>query len=312
MKNIISVLVILAFLAGCSGNMEQEQSMAVSGGRIIRIDSFPSNFIAPRNIDIWLPENYGKGRKFAVLYMHDGQMLYDSSSTWNGQEWGVDENMSLLLDQEKIRPCIVVGIWNSGSTRKSDYFPQKPWETLPESYRDSLITHGMHYGNRLFAEDVQSDNYLRFIVEELKPYIDENYHSLPGRENTFIMGSSMGGLISMYAICEYPEIFGGAACLSTHWTGIYTNLDNPIPGAFIDYLASHLPDPGKHLLYFDHGTETLDSLYGPYQVMADSVIRQGGYDSTNFFTKVFPGTNHSEQAWNNRLQIPMRFLLKNP
>jgi predicted alpha/beta superfamily hydrolase len=123
------------------------------------------------------------------------------------------------------------------------------------------------------------------------------------------MGSSMGGLISMYAICEYPKVFGSAGCMSTHWPGIFTTVDNPIPAVFLDYLDKHLPSPKDHKLYFDYGSATLDAMYKPYQTKADSIMRAHGYADKNWITREFPGDDHSEKSWNRRLAIPLTFLL---
>lgn len=109
----------------------------------------------------------------------------------------------------------------------------------------------------------QSDNYLKFVVTELKPFIAKNYSVNKKRENTFIAGNSMGGLISFYAICEYPETFAGAACLSTHWFGTFTLENNPVHDAFIRYLNENLSHPEKYRIYFDCGDWTLDALYTP-------------------------------------------------
>ncbi len=156
----------------------------------------------------------------------------------------------------------------------------------------------------------QSDNYLKFIVTELKPYIDKFYPTRKGRKDTFIAGSSMGGLISLYAICEYPEVFGGAACLSTHWPGIFAIDNNPVPGAFVNYLQNHLPDSKNHKIYFDYGDQTLDAMYPPLQKQVDEVMMAKGFKDKNWITRYFPGENHSEIAWNKRLDIPLLFLLK--
>ena len=117
----------------------------------------------------------------------------------------------------------------------------------------------------MFGDKVNSDNYLKFIVKELKPFVDKNFSVSSDKANTFIAGSSMGGLISLYAICEYPDVFEGAACLSTHWPGVFNADHNPIPKAFMDYLKKHLPDPKTHKIYFDYGDQTLDAMYGPFQ-----------------------------------------------
>jgi enterochelin esterase-like enzyme len=116
------------------------------------------------------------------------------------------------------------------------------------------------------------------------------------------MGSSMGGLVSLYAVCQYPELFGGAGCLSTHW---------PAVGAVIDgYLTTALPSPGRHRFYFDYGTATLDSLYEPYQQRVDAVLATRGYTSgRDWITRRFEGAEHNEAAWRERLHIPLRFLL---
>ena len=286
------------------------QSPSVSSGKIIRIENFQSGYASPRNVDIWVPNGYNPDHKYSVLYMHDGQMLFNSSATWNHQEWGVDETAGRLVAEEKIRPCIVVGIWNSGAARHSEYFPQKPFKALSQAYQDSLLLQAKrNESTALFRGEVHSDQYLRFIVKELKPYIDSTFSTLKDQSGTFIAGSSMGGLISLYAICEYPEVFGGAACLSTHWPGIFTLENNPIPSAFISYLKEYLPPPENHRIYFDYGTETLDSLYEPFQKQADEVMRQNGYSSKNWKTIQFKGENHSEEAWGERLDIPLMFLL---
>jgi enterochelin esterase-like enzyme len=259
---------------------------------------------------VWLPEGYTPAKKYNVLYMHDGQMLFDPDNSWNKQSWNADDVISGLLKEQKIKDLIVVGVWNGGASRHADYFPQKAFELLSAADRDSIYKAGRSNGASVFQQyTVQSDNYLRFLVKELKPFIDSAYSTYTDREHTFIAGSSMGGLISMYAICEYPDIFGGAACLSTHWPGIFSMENNPVPAAFFKYMEMYLPDPATHKIYFDYGDATLDALYPPLQDKADAVMIKKGFSVNNWQTKYFPGENHSEIAWNKRMHFPLTFLL---
>ena len=113
----------------------------------------------------------------------------------------------------------------------------------------------------------------------------------------------------MYAFCEYPEVFSGAACLSTHWPGYFSAENNPVPKAFADYLEAHLPEPQNHKIYFDFGTETLDAMYEPFQLMVDSVMVRRGYTAAHWKTLKFKGADHSERAWASRFDIPISFLM---
>jgi len=230
MKNTIYVLLILAFSLSCETKKEKKPEIIpadisnvetetiegnFAGGTLLRIDDFPSNHIPPRKVDIWLPEGYSNTKKYAVLYMHDGQMLFDSKITWNQQEWKVDETSSQLMRDNITQDFIVVAPFNVNDLRHSEYFPQKPFESLKESVRDSLFEQAKK--DNFKFDTITSDKYLSFLVKELKPYIDTNYSVLTGRDYTFVAGSSMGGLISMYAICDYPQVFGAAAFPSTQW-----------------------------------------------------------------------------------------------
>lgn len=286
------------------------QVPSVSSGSIKRFGNFESKFVVARNVDVWLPDGYSPDKKYAVLYMHDGKGLYDSTIMWNKQEWGVDETIGALLASDKIKECIVVGIWNSEATRHLEYFPQKPFESLSQEQQEVLFGAVRNNNQTVFKEPkIKSDAYLKFLVEELKPFIDKNFSTRKDQQNTFVAGSSMGGLISMYAICEYPKIFGGAACLSTHWPGTFTIENNPVPQTFMNYLRNHLPSPKNHKIYFDYGTETLDALYKPFQQQADEIMKRKGFSSKNWITREFAGENHSENAWKKRLEIPILFLL---
>lgn len=302
------LILLHVFLSSMIANDCISQIPKVSSGTIQQFPSFPSKYVAARNIDVWLPPHYNKKTKYPVLYMQDGNALFDSTIMWNKQEWGVDETTARLLNQNKIKECIVVGIWNSEATRQIDYFPQKAFELLTSAQQ--LVYYEAHIGDRrLLVGKVQSDNYLKFMVEELKPFIDSTYNVFTDAKNTFVAGSSYGGLITLYAICEYPNIFGRAACLSTHWPGILTVKDNPIPDAIITYLKGNLPDPKNHKIYFDYGSKTLDSLYKPIQQKVDIVMKVKGYTSKNWATKEFTGADHTEKSWAKRLSIPLAFLL---
>ncbi|MCW5922941.1 MAG: hypothetical protein KIS77_11390 [Saprospiraceae bacterium] len=306
MKSIVLLaLWVFTFMATALAQPPQPSS-----GSIQRFERFPSRFVDPRNVDVWLPDGYDANKKYAVLYMHDGQMLFDSTTTWNKQEWGVDETVGQLIAEKKIRDCIVVGIWNNGKKRHSEYFPQKPFESLSQPQRDSLMQEARSVSNDLFADKIQSDNYLRFLVAELKPFIDSHFSTKKDRKNTFVAGSSMGGLISLYAICEYPEVFGGAACISTHWPGIFRTENNPVPDAFLQYMKNRLPSPRKHNIYFDCGTVGLDAMYPPLQKQADEIMGAKGFSSKNWLTRLFEGDDHSERAWQRRFDVPLVFLLK--
>lgn len=288
----------------------QSQQMKPATGIIKHYENFPSKLVKPRNIDVWLPENYSKKDKYAVLYMHDGQMLFDASNTWNKQEWRADEIAGKLMAEKRTEKFIIVGISSISEIRHSDYFPEKAFEILPEAKRDSLYESHREGQSHLFGSKINSDNYLKFIVTELKPFIDNIFSTYSDQQHTFIAGSSMGGLISLYAICEYPNIFAGAACLSTHWPGVMPSANNPVPDAFMAYMKNHLPSPKNHKIYFDYGTATLDAAYEPLQLKADEVMKSKGYKTgKNWVTKKFEGADHSEKSWAERLDVPFLFLL---
>lgn len=290
--------------------MANAQKAKVASGKIQHFADFKSQYVPARNIDVWVPDGYSDTEKYAVLYMHDGQMLFDATTTWNKQEWKADETAGKLIADGKTKKFIIVGISNGGAMRHSEYFPQKPFEALPQAVQDTIYAIGKDKGNALFGGKINSDNYLKFIVTELKPFIDKTFSTKTDAANTVIAGSSMGGLISMYAICEYPDVFGGAACISTHWPGTRSLKNNPIPDAFFDYLSKHLPSKENHKLYFDCGDQELDAMYPRLQKRANYILYEAGYTDENSMTKFFEGKNHSEQAWAERLDIPLLFLLK--
>lgn len=250
--------------------------------------SFASKHVPARHVDVWLPPDCAESSgRYPVLYMHDGQNLFDPTLAYGGVTWGVDEVVSRLILDQKIPPLLIVGVWNTPN-RFGEYLPQQPHGDSP------LPEH---------VETVDSDNYLRFLVHDLKPFIDQTYRTRPTRQHTHIMGSSMGGLISLYALCEYPDLFGSAGCLSTHW---------PImEGRFDEYLRRKLPDLDTHRIYFDYGTEGLDALYEPHQQRVDRIMHEAGYTrNVNWMTRGFDGADHNEQSWRERLHIPLQFIFK--
>jgi enterochelin esterase-like enzyme len=300
MSKIVFFTIVLMFCANVFAQVN------VASGSVKRLEKFPSKYVDARNVDVWLPDNYSAKKKYAVLYMHDGQMLFDAATTWNKQEWQVDETVGRLIKEGKVKETIVVGVWNNGDFRHSEYFPQKTLELLPAETREYIVKNNL-------KSKPQADNYLRFLVEELKPYIDKNFSTRKDSRDTFIAGSSMGGLISIYAICEYPNVFGGAAGISTHLPMVgdtKTPHIEAVPAAFRTYLEKNLPKADSRKIYFDYGDQTLDAFYPPLQKKVDEIMKAKGFTEKAWITRSFPGEDHSEKSWAKRLNIPLEFLLK--
>ena len=286
--------------------MKASSTRGTLPGSLMHHGDFPSAHVPARPVDVWLPGGYEAAAddRYPVIYMHDGGYMFDRSrSPWAGTDksWGADKTMTRLIREGDIRPAIVVAVWTNRenkANRRAEYMPQK---FLTDEIRQRMIRERPD----LYDLEYTSDNYLRFLVEELKPFIDQTYRTRPGPQDTFVLGASLGGLISAYAIAEYPSVFGGAACLSPHWV--------VAQGAFVDWLADRWPAAGSHRVYFDHGTETYDAAYGPHQLKMDEVMRERGYRAgEDWVTRRFEGADHSPRAWRERLHIPLKFLLAVP
>jgi len=277
-------------------------------GRIERIARFESRHVDARIVDVWLPADYSPARRYQVLYMHDGQNLFDGHLNWTGKAWQADAAVDRLVKAHRIADTIIVGIWNNGVERYAEYYPEKVLALAPEAVRREYVQEASNGRSK-------ADAYLRFIVEELKPEIDRRYATRPGPESTFVVGSSMGGLISWYALCEYPQVFGGAAGLSTHWVGRPTAWGRErvrnaaLPLAMLDYLSARLPPAGRHRLYTDHGDDWLDSLYAPTHRLVAELLRDRGYTADDGMTAVIDGSGHSEADWAQRLDRVLAFLM---
>ena len=270
-------------------------------GHVEIIRDFPSDFVTSRDIHIWLPPSYASStQRYPVVYVHDGQNLYDPAlSKYSQVDWGFDEAMEELVRTGRAREAIIVGIASLEDERFENYMPQKAMTPeVEERVRSNFAINGWPLG------EVNSDDYLRFVVDEVKPYVDANYRTLPGREDTSMVGASMGGLITTYALVEYPEVFGSGAGVSTHL---------PLAGgALVDYFGGRLPDPARTRVYYDYGTETLDAEYEEPHLKLDALMREAGFGEGNYVMETFDGHSHSEIDWRTRVDQPLEFLLGAP
>lgn len=221
-----------------------------------------------RRIWIYLPPDYDVGNKYyPVLYMHDGQNLFDTFTAYAG-EWEVDETLNELYDEGYQVP-IVVGIDNGGGERINEY---TPWVNT-------------EYGGG------QGSEYMEFLVNTLKPYIDGNFRSLTDRENTGIMGSSLGGLISHYGALKYQDIYGKSGIFSpAYWIS--------------DSVWAFTNDMGKQQsikFYQLIGTlEGSEYVAGMWQM--DSVLHQLGFGEDEVFSIEDPIGNHNEAFWRDNFR----------
>ena len=143
------LLIVSVYFSTCFA-----QQPTVSAGKIDFIPSFHSTLVSDRSVAVWLPNDYSPTKRYAVLYMHDGKALFDSTIMWNKQEWQVDETMQRLIDSKKIKNTIVVGIWNGDAKRHAEYFPEKPFKSLSKSTQDSLYQLNRDANSRMFADTV--------------------------------------------------------------------------------------------------------------------------------------------------------------
>jgi len=273
--------------------------------KLDRHPNFPSSYVPARNVDVWLPPNINQDPdlRCPVIYIHDGQNLFYPEESFIGTDWGIDIALCRLIDRKEIQPPIVVGIWNTAN-RVGEYMPELalPTQEDREQTADKIKSFQMDLPYQLAGEA-----YLKFITQELKPWIDSHYPTLPGQPNTFIMGSSMGGLISLYALCRYPHIFFGAGCLSTAW--------NVPTVSLLTFFETTLPDPSTHRIYMDMGGREFSDPEQDHQLQElqssfDHLARSVGYrDNHSLLSLTFPNHEHSELFWRARVDIPIQFLL---
>lgn len=225
-----------------------------------------------RDVLVCLPDSYYNqeytDRRYPVIYMHDGQNLFDRQTGFAGNEWGVDETMQ-QLGREGLE-AIIVGLNHSGETRAAEYSP-------------------FHNGTP------NGRQYLDFVINTVKPLIDRDFRTFADRDHTGILGSSMGGLISLYACFERSDVFGFVGAMSPSlWVE---------RGAIYAYVR-HRPAPhGK--IYLDCGTREMNA-----EGMRNALIEKGYREGQNLKYVREEGGEHSEAAWGRRLPEAMRFLLR--
>src|ERR1043165_6532761 len=284
----ISLFALTLLLCGSSARILQAQEQHTLTGEFRSHKNFHSSFLsADRDVLVYLPPGYDadKRKHYPVLYMHDGQNLFDGATSFiHGAEWRVDETAQSLIAEKAIQPVIIVGIYNSGSDRIDEYTP-----TADPKYK------GGH-----------ADAYGRMIVEELKPFIDSNYRTLKDARNTGFGGSSLGGLVSLYLALKYPSVFGKAAIISP---SVWWDKKEIVREVEI------LKKRPRLRIWLDTGTkeggneaEAAETTANA-RALRDALVAKGWREEKDLKYFEAIGAEHNERAWEQRVGPMLKFLL---
>ncbi len=242
-------------------------------GRYVHIKNFDASEIQDRDIIIWLPPDYDSTnhKRYPVLYMHDGQNVFNPATSTLGFDWRIDEIADSLISLGGIPSLIVVGIYNSG---------RRFYE---------------------YSNTDEGEKYMRFIVNELKPFIDKNFNTLSDRDNTFVGGSSMGGLISFMLGWEYPEIFSRMLCISPAFK--IRNVD------YVSVVKKYSGQKKPLKVYIDNGGVGLEAeLQSGIDEML-KVLSDKGYKLNEDIVWIKDEeAEHNEIAWSKRAPKFLKFL----
>jgi len=260
------------------------QSNHTLTGEFRHHQNFASQFLDHnRDVIVYLPPGYDREehRRYPALYLNDGQNLFDSATAFGGVEWGVDETSQGLIEAGKIAPLIIAGIYNTGEHRIEEYTPTV----------DPKLKRGG-----------KADAYGRFLVEELKPFLDRRYRTLPGPEHTGLGGSSLGGLVSIYLGLKYPQVFGKLMVMSPSvwWDR----------GVILRIVEGLRAKPSTRI-WLDIGTKEGQYAPGHVRRLRDQFVAQGWrLDADLKFMEVKDG-QHNEADWGKRVGTALEFLFPN-
>ena len=256
-------------------------------GRIRLHSRFPSRYLStPRDIVVYLPPGYDSGgQNYSVLYLQDGQNLFDPATAFMGQDWRADVTADYLILNGAIEPLILVGVYNTGVRRISEYTPTKD----PRRRKGG-----------------KGDRYAQMLARELKPFIDREYRTNRACAHTGVGGSSLGGLVSLEAGLLYPRVFGKIAIISPSvWWDSRSVLS----------LVQSYDSPSRPKIWLDAGTEESDS---PQQVVEDlrllrgALLEKGWREFVDLRYSEVPGAGHNEQAWAARFGSILEYLFPKP
>ncbi len=253
----------------------------MSGPHLIKHQQFPSRFLRnQRDLIIYLPPGYHAQphRQYPVLYLHDGQNLFDGSTSFiPGMDWHVGHTADRCIREGLIEPLIIVGIYNAGKHRLQEYTPTR----MPRLG-----------GGR-------ASRYARFLIEEVSPFLQSNYRILGGMENTGIGGSSLGGLVSLFLGLRMPHVFGKIAALSP---SVWWN--QRVILRFADAAPVH-PRPR---VWLDIGTSEGGRIVEDVERFRDVLLRKGWQWGRDLHYERVEGAEHNEAAWAQRVGPFLQFL----
>jgi enterochelin esterase-like enzyme len=243
------------------------------GSQLRRHEAFHSEFLEhDRDVLVWLPPGYGAASdRHPVLYMHDGQNLFEPDTAFQkGEHWRLGETAATLIEDGSIEPLIIVGIYNTGDHRTEEYTPT----------RDAKLGGG------------HADDYGRMIVEELKPFIDRTYRTRPQPQHTGLGGSSLGGLVTLCLGFTHPGVFGRLAALSP---SVWWNRR-----AILKTVRQARAKP-KLRVWVDMGTAEGKRGLDDARMLKAALVGLGFVEGVDLHYAEFEGATHSEQAWAERV-----------
>lgn len=295
-------LMLLALLVGLATPLRAQDA-----GRLIEYDRVRAAGLPDQRLSIWLPPGYDADEaRYPVLYMHDGHNLFDLKHSNFNKIWAADKAMLAAAASGRVEPHIIIGIWAPGPDRYRQYLPRSAYDTATGSLKAQM--------DQTAGGEVVSDRYLDWIAGPLKSWVDSSFRTRTGRDDTAIVGSSMGGLMSCYAFLERPEVFGRAGCVSSHWPAVDPRVvereSESVKALWDAWFAARLGAPDGRRVWLDHGTATLDAYYAPYQQIVDARFAAAGWQrGRDWESKVYEGAEHEENAWAARLPEIFGWLL---
>ncbi len=265
--------------------------------------------LLPRDLFVWVPDHRAPPGGFPVLYMQDGQNLFDARLVPFGTAWEIDRSISRLADAGAIEPAIVVGLASTGA-RFTEYAPVLLLDRLSPAARGAV--------EAAWGGPAQSAAYARFVVEVVKPLIDAHFPTRAAASATFVGGSSLGAVAALEILARYPDRVAGAVCLSAHFSLLPVTEAEPLPDGFAedvtaavaDFADNCLPRAGRHAIWIDRSAQGIDRFYGPtHAAIIAALSRCGFVDGADLAARCYPDVGHDEAAWRARIDDALAFLL---